>query len=199
MAVIRKKICPPFESPEGNSYYDALNKCLSDYIDYLHISIFNEKLSDSDFLDLIEIKKDILIVIRLYLSGQSGEAYKRFELLASKISDDWSELKYSINEENAFIRIRTTAEPLNRRRDMFHVPFDKRQLITKQRYSIEGFPCLYLAGCAYTAWLELNRPQFDTIWASSFRPTKEIDLLDLSFTIDYLENHFKDYESNHLK
>ena len=172
---------------------------MSDYIDYLHISIFNKILSDSDFLDLSEIKEDILIVIRLYLSGQSGEAYKWFELLASKISDDWSELNYSINKENSFIRIRTTTGPLNKRRDMFHVPFDKRQLISKQRFSIEGYPCLYLAGCAYTAWLELNRPQFDTIWASSFRPTKEIDLLDLSFTVDYLEKHFKDYEAKHLK
>lgn len=199
MPVINKEICPPFESPEGKSYYETLNKCLSDYIDYLHKSIFNKILSDSDFLDLGEIKEDILIVIRLYLSGNSGEAYKRFELLASKISDDWSEMKYSINKENAFIRIRTTTEPLNRRRDMFHVPFDKRQLVSKQRFSIEGYPCLYLAGCAYTAWIELNRPQFDTIWASSFRPTKEIDLLDLSFTIDYLEKHFKDDETNRLK
>lgn len=197
--VIKKNISPPFESPQGSGYYETLNKCLSDYIDYLHISLFSKIISDNDFLIFEDIKEDILIVIKLYLSGQSGEAYKRFEFLTSKISDDWSDFKYTINNENAFIRIRTTVESLNKRREMFHVPFDKRQLITKQRYSIEGFPCLYLAGCAYTAWLELNRPQFDTIWASSFRPTKEIDLLDLSFTVDYLEMHFKEYEINHLK
>lgn len=199
MMVLKKNISPPFESPERSSYYETLNKCLSEYIDYLRLSIFNKILSESDFLTFGVIKDDILTVIRLYLSGKSGESYKKFEKLASKITDDWSYLKYTINKENAFIRIRTTTEPLNKRREMFHVPFDKRQLISKQRYSIEGFPCLYLAGCAYTAWLELNRPQFDTIWASSFRPTKEIDLLDLSFTVDYLEKHFKDYKINHLK
>ena len=199
MAITKRKICPPFESMEGKSYYETLNDSLSNYICYLHMSKFDEILSDNDYLEFEKIKEDVLLVIKLYLSGQSGESYKRFELLISKISDDWTDLKYTINSENAYIRIRTTTESLNKRREMFHVPFDKRQLITKQRFSIEGYPCLYLAGCAYTAWLELNRPQFDTIWASSFRPTKGIDLLDLSYTIDYLENNFNIYETNHLK
>ncbi len=199
MMVNKEKISPPFESLNDSSYYKTLKTCLSDYIEYLHESIFNKHLSNNDYLIFEEIKEDILCVIKLYLSGQSGEAYKKFESLTSKISDDWSDFKYTINKENALIRIRTTNKFLNKRKEMFHVPFDKRQLITKQRYSIEGFPCLYLAGCAYTAWLELNRPQFDTIWASSFRPTKEIDLLDLSFTVDYLELHFEEYEINQLK
>lgn len=199
MEITRNKISPPFESPEDKSYYETLDNSLSVFIDYLHMSIFDKVLSDNDYLEFKEIKEDVLLVIRLYLSGKSGEAYKKFELLTSKISDDWIDLKYSINSENSYIRIRTTTESLNKRKEMFHVPFDKRQLISKQRFSIEGYPCLYLAGCAYTAWLELNRPQFDTIWASLFRPTKEIDLLDLSFTIDYLENNYYKFETNHLK
>ena len=199
MTKSKKKISPPFECTEGKSYYETLNNSLSVFIDYLHTSIFNKILTDNDYLEFERIKEDILLVIRLYLSGKSGESYKNFELLTSKISDDWTDLRYTINSENVFIRIRTTTESLNKRKEMFHVPFDKRQLISKQRFSIEGYPCLYLAGCAYTAWLELNRPHFDTIWASSFRPTKEIDLLDISFTIDYLENNFNKYKINHLK
>ena len=183
MAITKNKISPPFESTEGKSYYETLNDSLSDFMSYLHMSIFDELLSDKDYVEFENIKEDVLLVIRLYLSGQSGESYKTFEQLTNKITDDWTDLKYTINSENAYIRIRTTTESLNKRREMFHVPFNKRQLIKKQRFSIEGYPCLYLAGCAYTAWLELNRPQFDTIWASSFRPTKEIYLLDLSFKI----------------
>lgn len=197
--MMKKRISPPFEIPEGMSYYDTLNNTLSNYIDYLHMSVFNKYLSENDFLIFDEIKETILLIIRLYLSGQSGESYKSFESLTNKISDDWTDLKYTINNDNSFIRIRTTTDSLNKRNDMFHVPFDKRQLISKQRFSIEGYPCLYLAGCAYTAWLELNRPQFNTIWASSFRPTKEIDLLDLSFTIDYLENNCVNYKIHYLK
>ena len=106
---------------------------------------------------------------------------------------------YSINSDNAFIRIRSTSENLNKRTDMFHVPFNKRQLISKQRYSIEGFPCLYLAGCAYTSWLELNRPEFNSIWASSFRPTKELDILDMTLTLDSLEANYSNYGLNHIK
>lgn len=105
------------------------------------------------------------------------------------ICDDWSRMGYTINNENSYIRIRSTTTNLNKRSDMFHVPFNKRELILKQRYSIEGFPCLYLSGCAYTAWLELNRPEFNTIWASSFRPTKDLDILDLAITLDSIEQN----------
>lgn len=86
------------------SYYDTLNNSLSNYIDYLHMSVFNKYLSDNDFLLFDEIKENILLIIRLYLSGQSGESYKSFELLTSKISDDWADLKYTKNREGRFGR-----------------------------------------------------------------------------------------------
>lgn len=192
-------INPPFESSDNDSYYDSLEKRLSSYIRYLRNSIFNERLDKEDFTEFISIKKDIMQVLNFYLSGQSGEAYKKLEEVLNNISNDWAKFGYSLDKENAFIRIRSTKERLNKRTDMFHVPFDKRHVITKQRYSIEGFPCLYLAGCAYTAWLELDMPEFGTIWASSFRPIKKMKVLDLSYTLNYLENKINEFNTCDLK
>ena len=86
MEITRNKISPPFESPEDKSYYETLDNSLSVFIDYLHMSIFDKVLSDNDYLEFKEIKEDVLLIIKLYLSGKSGEAYKKFELLTSKIS-----------------------------------------------------------------------------------------------------------------
>lgn len=76
------------------------------------------------------------------------------------------------------------------RKEIFHVPFNIRYRVAKQRYSIEGLPCLYLAACSYTAWLELNRPNFNDLWASSFRVTEVTPILDFAFTIEKLEQEF---------
>ena len=83
MTITKKKISPPFECTEGKSYYETLNDSLSDFMSYLHMSIFDEILSDKDYLEFENIKEDVLLVIRLYLSGQSGESYKTFELTLS--------------------------------------------------------------------------------------------------------------------
>ncbi len=199
MTEISRLLNPPFATNERDNYYDSLSDRLSSYIEYLHDSIFDKILSPDDYRKFTDIRKGILHLLQQYLSGHSGEAYKELENLMNVISFDWTGMGYTIDGENSFIRIRSTSDNLNKRAEMFHVPFDKRQLISKQRYSIEGFPCLYLAGCAYTSWLELNKPEFNSIWASSFRPTKELNILDMSFTLDSLEENCSKYEVKHLK
>ena len=69
-------------------------------------------------------------------------------------------------------RIRT-AGPLGanfQRPDLYHIPFNLRHLVTRQRYSLPGLPCLYLGGTLYIAWEELGRPSFDSIYYARFKP-----------------------------
>lgn len=44
------------------------------------------------------------------------------------------------------------------KKDMLHIPFNKRELIKTQRFSISGVPCLYLGTTSYVCWLEMNKP-----------------------------------------
>lgn len=46
--------------------------------------------------------------------------------------------------------------------DMFHIPYDKRNKIGNQRYSVSGMPCLYLASSSYVCWEELGRVDFQS-------------------------------------
>lgn len=55
-------------------------------------------------------------------------------------------------------RARLGARPIKSRLDMFHVPFERRDLISMQRYSVNGLPCFYAGHSIYACWEELGRP-----------------------------------------
>ena len=62
---------------------------------------------------------------------------------------------------------------------MFHIPLDKRGLVDTQRYSVPGYPCLYLAHRVYGCWEEMGRPSFGTVMVSKFESLQDFRLLDL--------------------
>lgn len=65
-------------------------------------------------------------------------------------------------------------------KDLFHVPFEKRGKIGNERYSVPGFPCLYLGSSLYICWEEMGKPALKDVVASSLQCTEDgIRLLDL--------------------
>jgi hypothetical protein len=63
----------------------------------------------------------------------------------------------------AFYRARRMEEKSFLRRDLFHIPFQKRYSITTNRYSIPGFPSLYLGDSTYVCWEEFDRYNFNDL------------------------------------
>lgn len=81
------------------------------------------------------------------------------------------------------------------RTEMFHIPLNKRCNISSQRYSINGFPCLYLGTSLYDCWEETRRPDLDKVnyVALKYVRHKELRLLDIGKrleikTIDQLKS-----------
>lgn len=64
-------------------------------------------------------------------------------------------------------------------KDMFHIPLDKRGIVETQRYSVPGYPCLYLAQSVYGCWEEMGRPDFGTVMVSKFVSQTDFKVLDL--------------------
>ena len=60
-----------------------------------------------------------------------------------------------------------------------HIPFSKRGEVKTQRYSVPGFPCLYLGKSLYGCWEEMRRPDFGKVMVSRVVSTQNIELLDL--------------------
>jgi hypothetical protein len=56
--------------------------------------------------------------------------------------------------------------------DLFHVPFECRHNIASSRYSIPGYPTLYLSNSIFLAYKELREPEYDNLFVSKFRYTE---------------------------
>lgn len=78
---------------------------------------------------------------------------------------------------------------------MFHIPEHLREKVNNQRFSFNGYPCLYLGKSIWACWEELDEPHLDDICFSAFKLTEDLNLLDLSIpTEDMLKTKsFKDY------
>lgn len=67
--------------------------------------------------------------------------------------------------------------------EMFHIPLYSRRIISTQRYSFPGLPCLYLGASVYTCWVELNRPAFENFQVAAIATTPGVDgysIVDMS-------------------
>lgn len=92
---------------------------------------------------------------------------------------DYSEQK---SRPLSFFRIRKGH--YKKQEELQYIPKSRRSLCTSTRYSIPGFPCLYLAASSYCAWVEVDRP--DAISISGYRPIdcgKKLRILNLVNTI----------------
>lgn len=87
-----------------------------------------------------------------------------------------------IHSGTVFYRMRKVAleeQKKIKRGDIFHIPLDKRGLVETQRYSVPGYPCLYLSHRVYGCWEEMNRPDFGTVMVSKFQSQADFRVLDI--------------------
>jgi hypothetical protein len=99
--------------------------------------------------------------------------------------------------------------PLSQPLELFHLPFELRNLAPSVRYSVAGTPCLYLANSIYTCWLECRLPKItqgagglEHIYAARFEFVRPAQLLDfcyppwaLSMALDSVENPFPGFSN----
>ena len=64
--------------------------------------------------------------------------------------------------------------------ELFHIPYDKRDRIGNQRFSISGMPCLYLATSSYVCWEELGRVEFSSCNFCGFSNKKVVPVYDFT-------------------
>ncbi len=62
---------------------------------------------------------------------------------------------------------------------MLHIPFCNRELVSTQRFSVPGVPCLYLGTTSYVCWLEMDKPQDNIFNVSAFELPENLNILNL--------------------
>lgn len=115
-----------------------------------------------------------------------GKPSKAFNNLSAGLIGGITDINHVLNvktylpKEN-FYRIRLHKENFPIEIDsFFHIPFEKRGLVKTQRFSIPGFPSLYLGSSVYLCWEELNRPNINEFQAVRLTTKSSLKVIDLS-------------------
>lgn len=94
----------------------------------------------------------------------------------------------------SYFRIRKVDEKQKQfeRYEMFHIPLNKNHLIGPERYSMPGYPCLYLATQIELCWYECGKP--DQFYVSKFEIPNGVNntlkLIDFSQKLCELKHSF---------
>lgn len=143
----------------------------------------NKPIKQHDFIRDLQAVADITKeVLQLSYRSFHEEAFESWKAFFE--ADDYFYLNLFPQlsfDKGALYRIRTGIIRQEKDADgeMFHIPFEKRYLVSTQRFSIPGYPALYLAGSFFTAWCELDKPRLDNLTYVFFRPKNPLLFLDL--------------------
>lgn len=182
----------PVKSDEKKDYRDIVNYNLKEYYSLVKQLNVEER---SDHWDEVERRLKQLTdgINRAIESEYKGTRHSAFASIKNQLDGyktQKTEIKglalnetiHKINKGSVAYKMRKVSLDEQRklkREDMFHIPLDKRGLVETQRYSVPGYPCIYLAHRIYGCWEEMGRPDFGTVMVSKFETQKELKLLDL--------------------
>lgn len=86
------------------------------------------------------------------------------------------------------LRVNETNKPFTYQ-EMFHIPFNLIELVSNQRFSISGYPCLYLGNSSYCCWEELQRTNLDRCNFAILKSNISLNFFDLTPPIAIKSKH----------
>lgn len=128
---------------------EYVNTYLKNYIKFLEKNGF----SDDNIHAIKEFSKNIYISLIEYYCGQHNSAKYYFDKAMDHI--DLQEILTPL-DETGFYRARRPTKHRLSKNEMFHIPFEKRYMVSTQRFSYPGLPCLYLGSSYEVCCEELN-------------------------------------------
>ena len=179
----------PLIQPKNKNFKTFITKKLNQFlgkVEELEDGLIHpNKNISTDFVKRNQkrIIKNLILCIEEYYNGNPFKAYENLE---SVLRHDYKDLYAIINQKiyqegESFFRVRLSEKNYPfQKSEMFHIPFELRNKVSTQRFSIPGFPSLYLGRTIYICWEELNRPSIDKIQAIRYKNIKPIKLLDLT-------------------
>lgn len=159
------------------------------YDNKVEVSFPSKKEFDNVGKIILEIAKD-------FEQGKVNESYNKFNKLWD-IEEIQPALNMKERGKDAFSYYRgrlKSSEPIKYAKDLFHVPFEKRHLVSTARFSMPGYPCLYLTRRIYTIWKELPNCRLEDLCVSRLRYQYRKDennplcLLDLRLRCQFYYN-----------
>lgn len=177
---------------DGKDYYSDL-----DGLFFVYLERLNKVYPYSSMAKRIaDICSSILDIVRIYSHGDPAEAYYTMRSLMNELIEypmyvNWRQI-------GDLYRMTRAESNVNDRTRIIHAPYDVRTKISTCRYSIAGYPCLYLSDSLELAEMEMGLFTSRTkAIAAKFTMDKDVDTKDIII----LELGFRpqDLVSNQLK
>ena len=105
----------------------------------------------------------LLEVLQLHESGRIIEASIKAFKIFNKMKPEMMQRYSGAFVREIYYRIRGSINFPLERKELFHIPATMRQLVKTERYSMPGYPCIYLASQAELCWYECGKPEQFTI------------------------------------
>lgn len=162
-----------FNLPKSRNDEDILDFLSGIFSNYLkELSKFNKEIRKELKIKIPFIENQITLIkksLELYLNGYPAAAYNQLsEALRALMAEDYLPVQKTdfSNVNSSLYRARISTLKTLKREELFHIPFEIREKVATQRYSIPGLPCLYLADSTFVCWEEMGRPNIDSFHVS---------------------------------
>lgn len=171
-----------------------MERIFDDYIE--KIKSVNEKDNPSIDAKTIESIKGVVDIIQkecqkiphiLKLSEEGlmyqmhNEAFQLFDIIKDYLPETNSGNR-RIEKNETYYRLRAGDDFDCLRKEMFHIPISLRHKVSTERYSVPGYPCLYIGSQAELCWYECKQPEKFTVCKVKIPQGREnhLHLIDFS-------------------
>lgn len=170
-----------------DNYFESYIESLSIAVNMNHNRLMRDEFYEALGSKLQMIKRlvnGIIEVLDAYDSAEMKLTYEKLNRILFEVKD-YLYLKDFGNSKHVpdFYRIRVGNSQYGRE-ELFHIPFSKRKYIKPYRYSIAGYPCLYLSDSTELSWFECGMPNEFSV--SKYRYSS--DKQDKFKVIDFSKN-----------
>lgn len=170
-------------------YINFIDDILTKYLEIM--TLFN--VDDYILCRVNRFNKYINIILSEYCCGRHNLAYDILkEALLACI--DIEVFMKDMSNNCVLYRGRKKKKKRYTKQEMFHIPFESRYIVSTQRYSFPGLPCLYLGSSSDVCVTELNENVSDLaiarlIYHEKQQKNKILDLTGLFF--DYFSGAYE--------
>jgi len=199
----------------GEGFEGAVASLFNGYLASINALDNGDDIGDllkSNIGTLQNVCGELRACIEQYFLGFPSAAYERFKAAMAVLGPWVNDIVYPVGEflrnsvfaiEGAdptrefrgdLYRIRPGTLASYTRSDLFHIPFHLRHLVTTQRYSIPGLPCLYMGSSLWGCWEELGRLDFHKLHVARFALASDLNILDFGWRPAVVGYHIRHFE-----
>lgn len=136
-----------------------------------------------------ELQKSTNALLRAYNSYSEGKLITAINIMKKFLADDAIKTINLVPDQSWFrARKNNTSANGFKAKDMFHIPFEKRTDVVNYRYSISGYPCLYIGNTILSCWEEMHTPALDDFVVSRVQVNNDKQVKTLDLRIPCLSN-----------